>query len=79
MRRNAGTGGGYARDATFCSARGRFGVGDLSLAAYNVSRHYVRHLGGSIWLAGAGGPAAWDVSNAFDDGATWHLAAPWVP
>lgn len=68
----------YTQDATFCAQPGQV-AGGVTLAAYNIAAHNVRHYASEVWIAGNGGPNTEDNPASYAADVTWAVAAPWAP
>lgn len=69
----------FAADATFCVQSGRFGTGTVTLASLNIGRTNVRHYAAEVWIAGNGGPHAYDNPAGYDADVSWQISPPWTP
>lgn len=66
----------FKRDATWCARPGQSGH-DVSLESLGFPGKFLRHYNAELWLAGNGGPNAYDTPAKFADDTTWHIAATW--
>ncbi|MEV4637775.1 AbfB domain-containing protein [Actinoplanes sp. NPDC049548] len=64
----AGTGGTFNADATFCARPGLSG-GGTSLEASNMAGYYLRHRNEEVWMDQ-------NTGGSFTDDATWAVSAP---
>ncbi|MFT4029144.1 MAG: arabinofuranosidase catalytic domain-containing protein [Protaetiibacter sp.] len=68
---------GFATDATFCPVPGQSGTG-ISLQWAGNSSLYLRHYGGTLYLASNGGSNAWDTTTSWAQDVSWLPVSPWV-
>jgi len=67
----------YAEDATFCATAGHNGKG-VSWQAYAYEDHYLRQLGGNVYIGADGGPRVGDAAAGWVDDTSWQPTAPWA-
>ncbi|GAA3753508.1 AbfB domain-containing protein [Salinactinospora qingdaonensis] len=78
VRREASDGSElFHQDATWCAVPGLAGSG-VSFRSYNFPDQYLRHYAAELWLAGVGGPEAYETSESFNEDVTWALEDPWA-
>ncbi|MFK8906723.1 alpha-L-arabinofuranosidase B [Streptomyces sp. YS-3] len=71
-------GDGLSRqDATFCPQAGHHGQG-ISLRSANYPSDFVRHYNYATYIAGDGGPNAWDSATSWSDDTSWTVTSPWA-
>ncbi|WNV86203.1 AbfB domain-containing protein [Umezawaea sp. Da 62-37] len=75
VRVEAGTGGTFTSDATWC-ARPGLASGGTSFESLNLPGSYLRHYAEIVYLARSGGSNAWDTPTGFAADTTWNAADP---
>ncbi|MGX6603174.1 alpha-L-arabinofuranosidase B [Micromonosporaceae bacterium Da 78-11] len=68
----------FRADATFCPTAGKSGTG-TSFASYNYPTRFLRHYNNSLYIAGNGGPNAFDSTTSWAADVSWAVSAPWTP
>ncbi len=68
--KEAGSGGTFNADATFCAREGLSG-GGTSFESPNLPGYYLRHRNAEIWMDARG------TGTSFADDATWNVVSPW--
>lgn len=68
----------FRADATFCPQTGQNGIG-TSFASHNYPKKSLRRYNGAVYLAGKGGPSAWDSAVSWAGDVSWTVTPPWTP
>ncbi|KAI1117930.1 Arabinosidase B [Nemania sp. NC0429] len=65
----------FAQDATFCAQEALGSAGTNAIRAWSRPARYWRHYGGALYIAGNGGPNAFDAKSSFNDDVSFVVSA----